>query len=374
MKMLLVISLLSFLCLKPVGLSQTTDVPTISSAGMSIKGEVLATGLGIPWGFDFLSKQEIIVTSRSGQMYLVNPKTRTSIKLAGLPAIYSRGQGGLLDVIKDPQFPKNRRIFFSYSIVHRGGNSVRLASAILKKNRLTKLKILFTAEPESSKNLHFGSRLAIDSKNFLFMTIGDRGERDRAQQLNNHGGKIIRLKLDGSIPKDNPFYNRKDSKPEIWSYGHRNPQGLTIHPITKELCAQEHGPRGGDEINIVKKGKNYGWPKASYGKEYWGPSIGSKKVQGTVQPLYQFTPSIAPSGLAIYSGTEFPKWEGNIFSGAMKLTHINRLVMKKGKIIQEERLLDKWYQRVRNVKVGPKGHLYFTIDDGALIRLYRTSK
>ena len=201
------------------------------------------------------------------------------------------------------------------------------------------------------------------------MTVGERGNRENAQTLSNHLGKVIRLKDDGSIPSSNPFVNKKNARPEIWSWGHRNPQGLAVHPKTGELWLQEHGPRGGDEINVIKKGKNYGWPK--YGREYWGPKIGKEKMTGFEQPVYHFTPSIAPSGLMIYYGKSFPNWNGSVFSGAMKMTHINRLYSNSKGQYFEDRILDDWGKRIRNIKLGIDGNVYFATDEGKIYRMRR---
>ena len=367
-------ALIFLLLLSGQSYSKASRVPVFQSEGMSIHSELVTEGLQIPWGFDFIGSEEMLVTERKGKLHRLNLETRKRVSISGLPKFYVKSQGGLLDVIVHPQFSKNNLIYFTYATPYKSENSVRLSQAVLKGNRLSNVKTLFTAEASSDNNIHFGSRLVFDKAGYLYMSIGDRGERDRAQDLSSHGGKIIRLKADGTVPKDNPFVGRKGARPEIWTLGHRNPQGLAIHPKTGRIWEQEHGPRGGDEINLLKKGGNYGWPKVTYGKEYWGPSIGRKKGRGTIQPLHQFTPSIAPSGLTIYMGKAFPKWNGNVFSGAMKLTHINRQVYKKGKVIKEERLLDSWGQRIRNIKTGPDGFIYFSTDAGEIFRLVPRKK
>ncbi|SMF04950.1 PQQ-dependent sugar dehydrogenase [Pseudobacteriovorax antillogorgiicola] len=345
-----------------------TYVKTFKSESMTIGLEKVADGLGVPWGMAFIDSKNILVTSRSGTLYWVEGAKKTPIK--GVPKVYAESQGGLLDVALDPDFKNNQTIYFTYSIAYQGGNTTRLSSAILSKYQLKNVKSIFTAEPKGSRNIHFGSRIAFDRQGYIYITVGDRGERDRAQSLDNHSGKVIRLHRDGKVPKDNPFVGKKGARPEIWSWGHRNPQGLAIHPKTGALWEQEHGPRGGDEINLIKKGVNYGWPKITYGKEYWGPSIGPSKQKGLAQPVHHYTPSIAPSGLEIYQGKAYPKWNGNIFSGAMKLTHINRLVLNgKGAVVKEERLLDDWGERIRNIKQGPDDLLYIAVDSGQILRL-----
>ncbi|MFW7377405.1 MAG: PQQ-dependent sugar dehydrogenase [Oligoflexus sp.] len=348
--------------------SQAKIIRSLDSDGMKVLVEQLADGLGIPWGFDFLTDNIMIITDRSGRIHLLNLENLRLVAVEGVPDVYQKSQGGLLDIHKHPDFAKNQVIYFTYSVAHGDGATTRLTQAKLVKNELKELKVLFTAETPSTKNVHFGSRLAIDKNGFLYMSIGDRGERERAQNLSEHAGKILRFHLDGSVPKDNPFVGKKNAKPEIWSYGHRNPQGLTLHPQTGALWSHEHGPRGGDEINVIQKGGNYGWPLVTFGREYWGPKIGTTQKKGMIDPLHQWTPSIAPSGMSFYTGKAFPKWQGNLFSGSMVLTHVNRIVLQDHKFVKEERLLDDWGLRIRSIKTGPDGFIYFASDQGQLLR------
>jgi glucose/arabinose dehydrogenase len=275
----------------------------------------------------------------------------------------------MLDVLAHPDFGKNQTIFFSFSKKVTDGYTTVISRAKVKGDKLSSMKEIFVARPANSKTHHFGSRLVLDKSGYLFFTVGDRGERHKAQSLKAHNGKVLRIHQDGKIPVDNPFRKTKGALGEIWSYGHRNPQGLTIRP-NGELWAQEHGPRGGDEINRIRRAANYGWPVITYGKEYWGPSIGkgTRKV-GMRQPRHYWVPSIAPSGLTFYRGEKFKSWKGSLFSGALRGTHLNRLIVEKGKIIGEERLLEKLGQRIRNVKEGPDGYLYISIDDGKILKL-----
>lgn len=364
--------LLSSIFLTLTASAKNKTLSTFESEGMKIRTEQLADGLDVVWGFDFLPRNRMILSERDGQMKVLDLKTLKLQKVSGIPAVVEKGQGGLLDVVLHPQFEKNRWVYFSYSAEAEGGYTTRLARAKLDENRavLTEMQVLFTAQPAFSTAHHFGSRIVLDGKGFLYLTVGDRGHREKAQDLATHNGKILRLNEDGSIPKDNPFKNKDGSPSAIWSYGHRNPQGLTMHPSTGEIWEQEHGPRGGDEINLIEKGANYGWPVITYGREYHGPKIGEgTEKKGLAQPVKHFTPSIAPSGLTFYTGDVFQKWQGDLFSGALVLMHLNRLRMDGRKAVQEERLLESLGERIRNVRQGPDGLLYLSTDSGKILRL-----
>jgi glucose/arabinose dehydrogenase len=339
-----------------------------TSAGKPVELETLIEKQGVIWGFEFLPNDQIIFSEREGSLKIFNLKNKKVILVEGTPEYVSFGQGGLMDIHLDPNFKKNKKLYLTYAVKVGENHTTRVSSAVLNENKLTELKQIFQATPGTKNTVHFGSRLQIDDKGFLFISIGDRGERNLAQDLNTHLGKILRIRTDGTIPEDNPFYGKKDHKPEIWSYGHRNPQGLFFDKETKILWAQEHGPRGGDEINIIEKGKNYGWPKATYGKEYWGPKIGKTHVEGTVQPVYQFTPSIAPGGLLIYKGDHFPKWKNSIFSAALAIPQLNRLY-KVGSDYREESLLTELAKRMRHVKEDAQGYIYISTDSGEIYRL-----
>ena len=336
----------------------------------SFKVEVVARGLGLVWGMAFLNEREILLTERAGKFKKWNLKTKQAREVVGAPEVYAKGQGGLLDVTLHPDFSKNKKVYFCYSKSKGRKQTTVLAYGVLKGNRLLEVKDLFSAKPAIASTYHFGCRLVFDRSGFLFMTMGDRGKRHSAQSLKSHLGKILRLTSEGAPAKDNPFAGAPEALPEIWSFGHRNPQGLFIHPETGRLWAQEHGPRGGDEINLIEKGKNYGWPVITFGREYWGPSIGEGSAKkGMEQPVKHWTPSIAPSGLLIYSGKRFKKWKGDFFSGALALTHLNRLKITNGKVKEEERLLSHKGFRVRNVVEGPDGLIYLSVDKGQILRL-----
>ena len=322
--------------------------------------EVLHKGLGVPWGLDFISPTTLIFTEREGKISLLDIETGRLSPLTGVPSVYHRGQGGLLDVMVH-----DKNIYFTWSKkVARFRYTTVLSRAQIHKNKLHNVREIFVANAFSSSKKHFGSRI-LHFQGHLYLTVGDRGERDKAQDLSVHHGKILRIRLDGSVPSDNPFKNSA-----VWSYGHRNPQGLAINKETGQIWAQEHGPRGGDEINIIRKGGNYGWPVVTYGREYWGPKIGEgTHKKGMIQPVWHFTPSIAPSGLTFYTGTRLKGWTGTLFSGALKLRHLNALVFKDGKAIVEKRLLEERNERIRDVIQGLDELLYFSTDSGKILRL-----
>ena len=343
---------------------------TFQSEGKKLRIEKVAQGLGIPWGMAFLpNSSEVLVTDRNGRLLQVGLKGKPApFAYRGLPKIYVSGQGGLLDVTLHPNFTKNRMIYLSYSIAQGDKNTLRIGRGVLQGKTIKNWQNIFTARPASSRQLHFGSRLLFDKNGYLFATIGDRGMRPLSQGLGAHNGKIIRIKEDGSIPKDNPYINKKGYLPEIWSFGHRNPQGLAFDS-KGQLWSHEHGPRGGDEINLIQAKKNYGWPEITYGREYYGPKIGTTHKKGMEQPVKYYVPSIAPSGMVFYSGKKIPQWKDNLFIGSLVLTHLNRTVLKKGQFVDEERILDDWGQRIRSVQEGLDGFLYFTTDQGEMYRI-----
>ena len=334
------------------------------------KLEVIAKELGVPWGMLFLNKEELLWTEREGSVKKIHIPTGKITPITGGPEVYARGQGGLLDVILHPEFTKNNWIYFTYSKREGNKQTTALARGRLDKNRIVELKTLFTAQPFYAGSIHFGSRLAFDSKGFLFMTVGDRGRKQEAQNLKSHHGKLLRLNDKGEAISDNPFTKTEGAKPEIWSFGHRNPQGLFIHPETKEIWLQEHGPRGGDEINLIKKGANYGWPVITHGRAYTGFKIGEgKHKKGMEQPIKYWTPSIAPCGLLIYSGKKIPQWKGDFFSGALALTHLNQLKISNKKSLNEKRWFSSLNLRFRHVMEGPQGFIYTSVDQGMILRI-----
>lgn len=348
------------------------DLGVVESEEANFRIEVIAEGLEIPWGIDFLPDGRALITERTnGRMSILDVETGALTPIENMPEThFENGSAGLLDVIVHPDFSDNNLIYFSYGVRAHDRTTAVVSRARLVGNRLLDLELIFSAWPRFKYVAHLGLRLALQD-GYLFISVGDRYVRDLAQVLNTHNGKIIRLYEDGRVPDDNPFVGREGALPEIWSYGHRNPQGITIHPDSGELWESEHGPQGGDEVNIIRPGLNYGWPIITYGEEYGGGPVGDGLTEksGMEQPLYYYVPSIAPSGLDFYTGDAFPGWRNNLFTGAMALTHLNRLVIENGKVVHEERLLDDKGWRVRFVKSGPDGFLYIGIDDGMILRL-----
>jgi aldose sugar dehydrogenase len=348
-----------------------------SSADAQVRAEPVAKGLEHPWGVTFIDNGRMLVTERPGRMRVVQPNGETGAPLAGLPKIDVGGQGGLLDVLADSAFARNRTIYFCFSepAESGSGNSTALASARLSDDakRLDQVKVIFSQKPKFASDAHFGCRIVESGDGTLFLTLGERFRRmDDAQKLDNHHGKIVRINKDGSVPKDNPFVGRSGALPEIWSYGHRNAQGATLGPDGK-LWMNEHGPQGGDEINRPEAGKNYGWPVISYGEHYGGGKVGVGSAKaGMEQPIYYWTPSIAPSGMAFLKSDKYGKdWQGNAFVGALKFRYLARLEVKDGKVVKEEKLLGELGKRIRDVKEGPDGWLYLLTDEeqGELLRL-----
>lgn len=333
---------------------------------------LVAEGLQFPWGMAFMPDGNLLVTEKIGQLRIITPDGRVSEPIKGVPAVLVQQQGGLLDIALDPEFSKNRLIYLSYSEPEGSKASTAVAKAELKNGSLENLQVIFRQWPKTEGGVHFGSRLIFAPDGNLFITLGDRGDYSQeAQQLGNHIGKIIRIRPDGTVPSDNPFVNDTKAKPEIWSYGHRSVQGAAIHPKSGELWIHEHGPKGGDEINIPQPGKNYGWPKASYGNHYNDIPIKSEHAeQGFEEPIHYWTPSIAPSGMVFYTGKQFPGWRDNLFIGALAGRHLVRLSTDNKKIINEEKLLINTL-RFRDVEQGPDGALYLLTDEenGKLLKL-----
>lgn len=334
---------------------------------------VVADDLEHPWSLAFLPDGDILVSERPGRLRIIRDGRLLSAPVAGLPAIRAMGQGGLLDLLPHPNFAANRLLYFSYAANHDGGVTTYVARARFEKDRLSNVEVLFRAEPASLARVHFGSRLAFDHKGYLYITVGDRGQMDRAQDLGDLAGKIIRLHDDGRIPEDNPFVGTNGARPEIFSYGHRNPQGLAVHPDTGEIWAHEHGPRGGDEINIIRSGANYGWPVVTLGIDYTGFKIGQglTHLPGMVDPLHHWTPSIAPSGMAFTTGDSFGAWNGDLLIGALAHSHLARLKLEGETVVEEERLLDDMDMRIRDVRVGPDNSVWLLTDHdpGQVLRM-----
>ena len=348
--------------------------PVLESAEHDFRVTIMTRGLEHPWGLAFLPDGRRLVTERPGRLRLVEADgTLDPRPVEGLPPIADHGQGGLLDVALHPQFAENGWVYWSYAARGAGGTSTEVARGRLVEHRLENVEVLFRQEPKSGGGRHFGSRLVFDREGYLYVTLGDRGEMERSQEMDDLAGKIVRLHDDGRIPADNPFVNQADARPEIYSLGNRNVQGAVLHPVTGELWTHEHGPQGGDEVNVIRAGRNYGWPVITYGVQYvTGTQIGEGAHKaGMEQPLHVWTPSIAPSGMDFYQGDRFPRWRGDLFVGALRNQMVTRLRLDGKKVIGEERLLEGKLGRIRDVRAGPDGYLYLLTDarNGVIARL-----
>lgn len=345
---------------------------------VALRADIVAGGLENPWGLDFLPNGEAIVTERPGRIRILT-QSGLSQPVEGVPEVWARGQGGLFDVAVARDFARSGTIFFSYAEPGRGGAGTAVARARLVRNgadaRLEDVRVIYSMAKKSSSGLQFGSRIVVNDDGTLFVTTGDRGQAKRAQDMQDTAGAVLRIEADGSIPADNPSPDGKRMAAEIWSKGHRNIQGATFDPVLGGLVTAEHGARGGDEINRPQAGKNYGWPVISYGVEYSGEKIGiGTAAPGYEQPLYYWDPSIAPSGLASYQGAMFPEWKGDLLVGSLKFGLLSRLDRDaKGRILDEERMLDGAFGRIRDVDIAPDGSVWLLTDeaDGAIIRLSR---
>ena len=352
-------------------------VLSTSAAAQSLKPVVVAKGLDHPWGLAFMPDGRMLVTERPGRMRIVERNGKLNEPLTGLPPVVAAGQGGLLDVALHPQFASNQLVYWTFSEAGDGGVGTAVARGRLDGKRLADVQVVFRQVPKVSGSNHFGSRLVWSRDGKLFVGLGDRfTHKDDAQSLDNHMGKVVRIEADGEAPAGNPFVQRKGAKPEIWSYGHRNIQGAALHPATGELWTVEHGPQGGDELNVPAAGANHGWPVITYGRNY---GIGTKIGEGTTRadvapPVHYWAPtSIAPSGMAFLTSDRYPGWRGNLFIGALRGAHLVRLELDGRKVVKEEQLLPDRGARIRDVRQGPDGWLYLMTDspDGQIWRLER---
>lgn len=342
-----------------------------------LEATVLVDGLEHPWSLAFLPDGAMLVTERPGRLRLVENGALAAEPVRGTPKVVASGQGGLLDILPDPDFRTNGLVYLSYSEPGEGdtaGTAVARARLVRDGSsaRLEETTVVFRQTPKLSGGNHFGGRLAFGRDGTLFLTLGERTRGPLAQDLDNHLGKVVRIARDGSVPPDNPFASARDARPEIWSYGHRNPQGAAINPATGELWTIEHGARGGDEVNIPRAGRNYGWPRISYGVNYDGTKIGiGTSAPGIEQPIHYWDPSIAPSGAAFYTGDLVPQWKGDLLVGALKAQMLVRLDVDGDRIVGEDRLFEGALGRIRDVRVGPDGAIYLLTDedDGRLVRL-----
>jgi len=342
------------------------------------QGKVLSTALSSPWGITSLPDGRLLITEKGGTMRIASPDGTVSGPITGLPKVNDKGQGGLLGVTTDPDFASNRMVYWTFSEDTEGGNLTSVAKGKLSADEKTieSAQVIYRATPAYNGDKHYGSRILFDKDGNIVFSTGERSDkvtRPQSQDLNSALGKVIRITTEGKPASGNPFANRSDARPEIYSYGHRNVQGLAFHPATGDLWEAEFGPKGGDEINIVKPGKNYGWPIITYGVEYAGPQIGDaiQQKEGMEQPVYYYDPVISPSGITFYDSDEIPEWKNNLFVAALSGTHIARLVIEDNKVVGEERLLTEEVQRFRDITQGKDGALYAVTDQG---RLYRIGK
>ncbi len=331
-----------------------------------VKAVRIVGGLDHPWSMVFLPGGEILVSERSGTLRRIQNGKLLDTPVTGLPAIEEHGQGGLLGLALHSKFAENRWLYFAFAGKGEDGYSTHLARGQYQDGKLNNVQELFAATPKSDTAQHFGGRIVFDRAGYLYLSLGDRGNRDNAQDLANHAGSLIRLHDDGRIPAANPFINTPGVRPEIYNYGHRNMQGMTVHPVTGQIWTCEHGPQGGDEVNLERAGANYGWPIITYGEEYGGGEVGEGITQkaGMEQPVLYWTPSIAPSGMTFYTGEQYPQWKGNLFVGSLKFKRVSRIVLDDNRFISEENLLENSVGRIRDIQQGLDGYLYVLTDEG----------
>jgi len=354
--------------------SAAAQTVTVQSQQHALRVVTLVKGFAHPWSLAFLPDGRMLITERSGALRMVSKDFKLdAAPIEGVPRVVASGQGGMFDVALHPDYSNNGWIYLAYNGPGPGGWGTELVRAKLDGRRLTQMQVLFRLEPKSRAGLHFGGRVVFDRQGHLYLTLGDRGEMKRAQRLDDHAGSVIRLHDDGRVPVDNPFVKRTGARPEKFTLGNRNMQGAAFHPQTGELWTHEHGPQGGDEVNVMRAGRNYGWPVITYGVNYGtGTRIGEGTHKpGMEQPLHKWVPSIAPSGMAFYEGDKFPGWRGNLLVGALRDEMLVRLELDGEKVVKEERFLKGTLGRIRDVRVGPDGYVYLLTDDsdGVLARL-----
>ncbi|MFY9785955.1 MAG: PQQ-dependent sugar dehydrogenase [Pseudolabrys sp.] len=353
-----------------------TDAVFPSSAG-DLKVQTVASGLVYPWSLAFLPDGRMLVAERPGRLRIIAADGRLSPPLGNVPKVYAVSQAGLMDILLARDFAQSRTIFVCYAEAAEGGGRIAVLRARLIEDespRLDDITVIFRQKGPVSRGLNIGCRMVQAQDDNLFVTLGDHfGPKELAQKLDNHIGKIVRITPDGAAPADNPFIGNRGALPEIWAYGLRNAQGLAFNPADGKLWEQEHGPMGGDEINIIEKAQNYGWPRVSYGVNYDGTPVGSGKatMEGVTDPIWHWTPSIAPSGIAFYTGNLIPGWKGSMLNGALKFELLSRLELKGNKILKEERLLQSMRERIRDVRQGPDGAVYLLTDNasGRILRI-----
>ncbi|WP_221394080.1 PQQ-dependent sugar dehydrogenase [Dyadobacter sp. NIV53] len=369
------------------GLMLTASMVLMSNSGITddknspkklteanLKVDTVATGLKMPWATAFLPNGDLLVTERGGKLRLVKNGILDPKEISGIPEVYYKGQGGLLDVQLHPDYKTNGWIYISYSSPKKDGEAgddnganTALMRAKLKDHELTDIEQLFKAIPNVKANVHFGGRIVFDKKGYVFLSLGERGQKENSQNLGKDQGKVVRLHEDGKIPTDNPFVKTEGARPEIWTYGHRNPQGMTIHPTTGVIWEHEHGPQGGDELNIVEKGKNYGWPLITFGIDYDNSIISKDTARaGLEQPVIYWRPSIAPCGMTFVTSSQFKEWSGDLIVGSLKFAYLQHLTVKGNKVTKRE-IIFQGIGRVRDVRQGPDGNIYVVLEDSGKI-------
>lgn len=344
----------------------------ITTQKQKFRMETIETGIAIPWGMEFMPNGDVLITERAGKIKILRNNKILEEEITGVPAVYARGQGGLFDLELHPNYANNGWIYISYAALDQEKNEggiTYIMRAKIKNNQLTDQQILFKGAPFTRSGAHFGGRLEFDKQGFLYFSIGERGDKEKAQSLELINGKVYRIKDDGTIPTDNPFYNTPNAIKAIWSYGHRNPQGLAMHPETGAIWETEHGPKGGDELNIIKKGANYGWPKISFGINYDGTVLTKDTLlPGMELPQFYWVPSIGISNLIFVKGDKYPGWKGNIIVSGMALQVLERLELQGDKVLGREKLIENM-GRIRNVEQSPEGIIYVAFEGGKLIKL-----
>lgn len=373
MKRLILSTLIPWLIIMSCSRTAVATGDVVDTEEYRVKVVTVTSGLEHPWGLAFLPDGRMLVTERPGRLRLIDNGQLDPLSVSGLPDVKPSGQGGLLDVAIHPKFAENQLVYLTYAARGQGGVGTEVVRGSLIGHRLEDIDVIFRALPKSSGGRHFGSRLLFDPQGLLYVTLGDRGDRPRAQDLSDHAGSIVRLRDDGSVPNGNPFIDQANTRPEIYTYGNRNVQGIALQPGTDTVWAHEHGPQGGDEVNIIRSGTNYGWPVITYGRNYGiGTRIGEGTTKpGMAQPVHYWVPSIAPSGMAFYDGDKFPQWRGNLFVGALKDRLLVRLQIQGQRVVKEERILENVLGRIRDVRNGPDGYIYLLTDetDGVVARV-----
>ncbi len=342
----------------------------VKSEKLNYKVDTIATGLNNPWGLTFLPNNDLLVTERNGEIRIIRDDKLLEQKITGVPKVFEKGQGGLFEILLHPDYETNGWLYISYAAPGDGGGNTAIMRAKLGGFNLINKKVIFQAEPFLKGGNHFGGRMEFDRDGYLYFSVGERGNRKNAQTLKNHSGKIHRLHDDGSIPSDNPFVNTSGAKREIYTYGNRNPQGMAIHPESGEIWTHEHGPMGGDEINIIKAGSNYGWPEVTYGKNYSGTTITKfTSKEGMADPLHYWVPSIAPCGMSFVNSDLYPAWKGDLLVGSLKFQYVARLELEGEQVVHEERLVEN-LGRIRAITEGPDGYLYVSTESpGMVVRI-----